>query len=163
MVLVRLARSLTFSTSPRIGKVAMRISDAGNGITRDSLAFYRDHRHELADIREITVRFPGYDDPHDPYLMMLVDTKGNRLRLSGCTTGYVGEGPHGALRVLVEEGCPVVHAMVVLRAATARFVRDNEGWAVADYTLASAHDTPQGSSALERDVCPDAVIGFDRC
>ena len=116
----------------------MRISDPGSGITRESLEFYRDHRHEIADVREVTVRFPGYDDPHDPYLLTLRDNLGDELRLSGCTTGYVGEGPHGTMRLLIEEGCPVVQAMVVLSAATARFQCDEEGWRVADYTLANA-------------------------
>lgn len=120
----------------------MRIDDQGNGITRESLAFYRDHRHRIGDVREVTVRFPGYDDPHDPYLLALRDGEGNELRLSGCTTGYVGEGPHGTMRVLVDEGVPVVQAMVVLSAATARFVRDADGWAVADYTLAHGRPAP---------------------
>jgi hypothetical protein len=117
----------------------MQISDTGNGVTRDSLAFYRDHRHRIGDLTEVYVRFPGYDDPHDPYLMRLRDQHGDELLLSGCTTGYVGEGPHGSMNVLISEGCPVVQAMVVLSAATARFTRDESGdWAVADYTLATA-------------------------
>jgi hypothetical protein len=128
----------------------MRISDAGTGIARDSLEFHRDHRHELGDIREVTVRFPGYDDPHDPYLLVLRDGQGGEMRLSGCTTGYVGEGPHATMRVLIDEGCPVVHAMVVLSAATARFTRDDTGWQVADYTLANARG-PEAAEALNHD------------
>ena len=117
----------------------MQISDTGNGVTRDSLAFYRDHRHRIDVLTEVYVRFPGYDDPHDPYLMRLRDQHGDELLLSGCTTGYVGDGPHGSMNVLISEGCPVVQAMVVLSAATARFTRDESGeWAVADYTLATA-------------------------
>ncbi|HMC68789.1 MAG TPA: hypothetical protein VKJ07_06520 [Mycobacteriales bacterium] len=141
----------------------MRISDQGNGVTRDSLAFHREHRHQLGDIREVTVRFPGYDDPHDPYLMTLRDGNGHEMRLSGCTTGYVGEGPHGSMRVLIEEGCPVVHAMVVLSAATARFVRDAQGWAVADYTLANGRGTQPSLVNLTRDFRPNATIGTGRC
>ena len=126
----------------------MEIRDPGAGITRESLAFYRDHRHQLADIAEVTVRFPGYDDPHDPYLMVLRDTRGDELWLSGCTTGYVGEGPHGTMRVLIEEGCPVVHAMVVLSAATARFVHDDAGWRVDDYTLANSRGPQETAEAI---------------
>lgn len=137
----------------------MRISDAGNGVTRDSLAFYRDHRHQLGDVAEVTVRFPGYNDPHDPYLLVLRDRAHNELRLSGCTTGYVGEGPHGTMRVLIDEGCPVVHAMVVLQAATARFIRDERGWAVADYTLANAR--PQ-ETATVLDRSADRIASLDR-
>lgn len=141
----------------------MRISDAGNGVTRDSLEFYREHRHQLSNVQEVTVRFPGFDDPHDPYLMVLRDADGNELRLSGCTTGYVGEGPHGTMRVLIEEGCPVVHSMVVLHASTARFLRDADGWAVADYTLANAR-TPQAvPEDFPRELRRDTTMGSGRC
>jgi hypothetical protein len=141
----------------------MRISDAGNGITRDSLGFYRDHRHELADVREVTVRFPGYDDPHDPYLLVLRDSRDDEMRLSGCTTGYVGEGPHGTMHVLIEEGCPVPHAMVVLSAATARFVHDDVGWRVADYTLANARPSPSTPTGTSHALLPEASTGMGRC
>jgi hypothetical protein len=141
----------------------MRLSDAGTGITRDSLAFYRDHRHELGEAREVTVRFPGYDDPHDPYLMVLRDVAGLEMRLSGCTTGYVGEGPHGTMRVLIEEGCPVVHATVVLSAATARFVRDEDGWAVADYTPANARGSRAALAEAAREAVPDAGVASRPC
>lgn len=140
----------------------MRISDPGTGITRESLEFYRDHRHELGDVREVTVRFPGYDDPHDPYLLTLRDSRGDELRLSGCTTGYVGEGPHGTMRLLIEEGCPVVHAMVVLSAATATFQCDEEGWRVADYTLANARCPAEPAEAMARDLDRVAAAGIDR-
>src|SRR5437016_395126 len=140
----------------------MRIDDTGNGITKDSLAFYRDHRHRIGDVREVNVRFPGYDDPHDPYLLVLRDGDGNELRLSGCTTGYVGEGPHGSMRVLIEEGVPVAHAMVVLSAATARFVRDRDGWMVADYTLAHTRPAPSLTPPAAREPAVRAA-GADRC
>jgi hypothetical protein len=140
----------------------MRISDPGAGITRDSLAFYRDHRHELGDVREVTVRFPGYEDPHDPYLLVLRDSSDDEMRLSGCTTGYVGEGPHGTMRVLIEEGCPVVHAMVVLSAATARFVHDDTGWRVDDYTLANARCPQDTADAIARGFDRTAAVATDR-
>ena len=139
----------------------MRISDSGTGIARDSLDFYRDHRHELGGIREVTVRFPGYDDPHDPYLLVLRDEQENEMRLSGCTTGYVGEGPHATMRVLIDEGCPVVHAMVVLSAATARFTRDATGWQVADYTLANARG-PEAADDLDHHLQRAATVAVDQ-
>lgn len=119
----------------------MRISDDGNGITRDSLAFYRDHRHEIGELREVTVRFPGYDDPFDPYLLVLRDTAGAEMRLSGCTAGYVGEGPNGTMRILIEEGIPVADAVAVLSVATARYVRSADGWSRRECTLATARDS----------------------
>lgn len=140
----------------------MRMSDAGNGITRDSLDFYRDHRHQLGDVREVTVRFPGYDDPHDPYLLVVRDGRDDEIRLSGCTTGYVGEGPHGTMRVLIEEGCPVVHAMVVLSAATARFVHDDTGWRVDDYTLANARCPQETAEVIACKLDRASAVTIDR-
>jgi len=102
----------------------MRYSDEGNGITAESVRFFRDHRHLLGPIVAADLRFPGFDDPPDPYLMMLRDGDGNEIRLSGCTTGYPGEGPRGAMRVLLEAGWPVEESRRVFTAATLNLVLD---------------------------------------
>ena len=47
-------------------------------------------------------------------MVRLRDADGQELLLSGCTSGYVGEGPHGALQILIAEGCPVDAATYVL-------------------------------------------------
>src|SRR3954452_9956533 len=128
----------------------MQLRDAGDGITRDSLAFYRDHRHELGALREVTVRFPAFDDPYNPYLMVLRDADGQELLLSGCTAGYVGEGPHGTLQVLVAEGCPVDAATYVLDGAALRYTRDGDGdWHLGEYHSAREH-------------CRQQLDGYDR-
>ena len=101
----------------------MRYSDSGNGITTDSIAFYRDHQHQLGPIVTADLRFPGFDDPPDPYLMVLRDEAGDEIRLSGCTTGYPGEGPRGAMLVLLEAGWSVEEARQVFSAATLRLTR----------------------------------------
>jgi hypothetical protein len=101
----------------------MRYSDSGNGITADSIAFYRDHQHQLGPIATAELRFPGFDDPPDPYLMVLRDPAGDEIRLSGCTTGYPGEGPRGAMLVLLEAGWSVEEARQVFSAATLRLTR----------------------------------------
>jgi hypothetical protein len=82
----------------------MQYSDAGNGITADSLSFYETTRHHLGEIAEISIRFPGFTDPFDPYLMVLRDHESNEIRLSGCAAGYNGEGPRGSLRILRDVG-----------------------------------------------------------
>jgi hypothetical protein len=102
----------------------MRYSDSGNGIAADSLDFYRQHRHQLGSITSAQLRFPGFDDPHDPYLMVVRDEAGNEIALSGCTTGYHGEGPRAAIRLLVEEGWAPIVANRVLTAATLSLTRN---------------------------------------
>lgn len=136
----------------------MQLRDAGDGITRDSLAFYRDHRHELGRLREISVRFPAFEDPLDPYLMVLRDVDGQELMLSGCTAGYVGEGPHGTLQILVAEGCPIDAATYVLDGAALRYTRSGDGdWHLRDYHSARAHCARQ----LDGYVRFDAEVGHD--
>jgi hypothetical protein len=103
----------------------MRYSDLGNGVTRDSIAFFREHRHRLAEIVQASVRFPGFDDPHDPYLMVLADRNGDEIALSGCTAGYPGEGPRGAMQVLVECGWPPDQAALVFTTASLRLDRES--------------------------------------
>jgi hypothetical protein len=102
----------------------MNYFDNGLGITADSIAYYRDHRPELGTIIAAEVSFPGMSD-HYPYCFELRDDRGNRLFLSGLTTGYAGESPRGAMEVLVDAGFPIVEAqrvmvdrLVVLRQAT---------------------------------------------
>jgi len=82
----------------------MRLQDNGTGITRDSVTFFREHRHELGEVTDVAVRFPGFSDPHDPYTMTMRDEAGNEMLLSGCTAGYVGEAPRAAMQILAELG-----------------------------------------------------------
>ena len=94
----------------------MKLDDDGNGVTRDSVRFFRDNRDRLGPIVSAAVRFPGFGDPFDPYLLVLRDAAGNEMRLSGCTTGYAGEGPRATLQILVDEGFPVGEARAVFTA-----------------------------------------------
>ena len=90
----------------------MNFFDNGLGNAADSIAYYRDHRHELGTILAAEVSFPGLSD-HYPYCFELRDDRGNRLFLSGLTAGYAGEGPRGAMEVLVEAGFGVTDAQRV--------------------------------------------------
>jgi hypothetical protein len=87
-----------------------------NGLSNhaDSLAYYRDHRHELSTIVAAEVSFPGLSD-HYPYCLELRDDQGNRMFLSGLAAGYPGDGPRGAMEVLIDAGFGVVDAQRVLR------------------------------------------------
>jgi hypothetical protein len=91
----------------------MNYFDNGLGISADSIAYYRDHRHELGTIVAAQISFPGMSD-HYPYCLELRDDRGNRMFLSGLTTGYAGEGPRGAMEILVDAGFPVVDAQRVM-------------------------------------------------
>ncbi len=59
----------------------MRLDDDGNGVTRDSLRFFHDNQHKLQGIVLAEVRFPGFTDPFDPYLMVLTTPPATRC---GC-------------------------------------------------------------------------------
>jgi hypothetical protein len=118
----------------------MELRDSGDGVTRESLAFYRDHRHEMSELARVTVRFPAFGDPYDPYLMVLTDRAANRMLLSGCTTGYVGEGPNGALEILVAEGVPIELALTVNDGARVCFTRTDGSWCMDHYAAAQARD-----------------------
>ena len=119
----------------------MRYIDNGNGVTRDSIAFFREHRHQLNEIVEATVRFPGFDDPHNPYLMALRDDRGDEMLLSGCTAGYAGEGPRGAMQVLVEAGWPADQAALVFTTPTLHLER--QAGAAPGPTMSAAKRSPQ--------------------
>ncbi len=93
-------------------------------MTRDSVRFFHDNQHKLQHIVTAEVRFPGFSDPFDPYLMVLHDAAGNQMRLSGCTAGYVGEGPRAAMQVLVEAGFDAEQARQVFTAPTLRLTRE---------------------------------------
>lgn len=138
----------------------MDLLDPGAGITRDSLTYYRDHRHEFADFVRITVRFPGFGDPYDPYLMVLTDGRGDRMLLSGCTTGYVGEGPNGSLEILVGEGVDIETALAVTDAARLSLTRIPEGWCVEFYEPAHRADT--GDEVVRSLVGPARVDDYGR-
>ena len=138
----------------------MRLKDHGNGITRDSLQFFREHRHQLGEIVEASVRFPGFEDPYDPYLMVLRDDRGDEMLLSGCTAGYPGEGPRGAMEVLVEAGWPADQAALVFHTATLRLERHTQAAAAVAATRAmqrSATSPSRSASARAR-----GAVGIDR-
>jgi hypothetical protein len=90
----------------------MNYFDNGLGIAADSIAYYRDHRHELGTILVAEVSFPGLSD-HHPYCFELRDDCGNRIFLSGLTAGYAGEGPRGAMEILIDAGFGVTDSQRV--------------------------------------------------
>ncbi|HVV77959.1 MAG TPA: hypothetical protein VHC43_18230 [Mycobacteriales bacterium] len=92
----------------------MNYFDNAQGNLADSLAYYRDHRHELGTIIAAEVTFPGLSD-HYPYCFELRDDQGNRMFLSGLAAGYPGEAPRAAMETLIDAGFPIAAAEQVLR------------------------------------------------
>jgi hypothetical protein len=87
--------------------------DNGSGVTADSLSYYRDNRHLLGQVIEARVHFPGAGGPY-PYCFELADDQGNHMWLSGVTAGYRGEGPRGAMEILIDAGFDIDRAGAVL-------------------------------------------------
>jgi hypothetical protein len=92
----------------------MNYFDSGSGDIAESLAYYRDHRHELGPIMSAEVVFPGLSE-HYPYCCELRDDQGNRMFLSGLAAGYPGDAPRAAMETLIDAGFPIVAAERVFR------------------------------------------------
>lgn len=92
----------------------MNYFDNGLGLPAESIAYYRDHRHQLGTIIAAEVAFPGLSD-HYPYCFELRDDLGNRMFLSGLTAGYPGDAPRAAMETLIDAGFSVVDAERVFR------------------------------------------------
>ena len=108
------------------------LRDDGQGEATASLAFFRDHRWRLGQIITAAVTFPGLTGD-DPYTLVLRDSRGARMLLSGCAAGYPGDAPRTAMQVLVEAGFAADAAAAVF---THDFVRLSR--------------TPDGTTSLER-------------
>ncbi len=78
----------------------MILKDKGNGVTEESLDFFRAHRENLGKI----VKVEMINCRKKKYPLRLTDNNGNEIWLSGCDSGYEGEGPLGTFKVLKELG-----------------------------------------------------------
>jgi hypothetical protein len=87
--------------------------DDGTASAEQSLAYFREHRHELGAIVAAAVSFPGLSE-HYPYCLELWDDQGNQMFLSGLCSGYPGESPRAAMELLVDAGFPVVDTQRVM-------------------------------------------------
>lgn len=94
-------------------EVRMILKDGGERIADFSLKFFRKNRKKLGKV--VKVEMQEYVDGQGkfrPYPFRIFDDKGNQLWLSGCATGYVGQGPYATYRILQELGLEIEHAMV---------------------------------------------------
>jgi hypothetical protein len=122
----------------------MNYFDNGLSITTESIAYYRDHRHDLGAIIAAEVSFPGISD-HYPYCLELRDDRGNRMFLSGLTAGYPGEAPRAAMEVLIDAGFPVADAKRVMH--DRQVVLGQPVWPKDPLPTPAFRDQPRPSSA----------------
>ena len=73
------------------------IHDGGEGITIESLQFFKDHARQIGRVFEINLNHNAL------FHMEIIGTEGIIL-LSGCNCGYRGEGPHGSAAILKRLG-----------------------------------------------------------
>lgn len=91
------------------------LKDNGHGVTRESLDFWRANRDRIGPILSVEVQDDLYVEP-DPEKGYPVEYPcavygvGGMIRLSGCTCGYGGEGPHGTAKILEDIGVHPVQA-----------------------------------------------------
>jgi len=86
----------------------MILKDGGECVTDFSLKFFRKNRDKLGRIVKIEIQKRTDEKGEwNQHPFRIVDHKGNQLWLSGCQSGYGGEGPYGAHQVLQELGVNV--------------------------------------------------------
>lgn len=88
------------------------LRDNGAGITVESLKFWNENKDRIGKITHVEVSFEsllseereenGITYPTE-YNFIAFGSNGAVL-LSGCNSGYFGEGPHGTAKILVELG-----------------------------------------------------------
>lgn len=108
------------------------LRDDGHGDAAASLAFFREHRWRLGSVVSAAVTSPSLSGD-DPFTLILRDSRGTRMLLSGCAAGYAGDAPCTARQVLVEAG---FSADVVTVVFTHHYIRLSR--------------TPNGTTFLER-------------
>ncbi|BAU28240.1 helix-turn-helix protein [Aneurinibacillus soli] len=116
-----------------------------SGSTYDSIDFFRENRHKLGQIVHAYAFFNPIDAAiHNFYVpsqhfkrgvflnietphLVLVDTEGNEMWISGCNCGYGGTGPHGSQTVLQECGFPQKEIDNIFRYRVVKLFKDPDG------------------------------------
>ena len=82
------------------------------GVPEKSLAFFREHLHLIAEIKAITMT--SHARLEIVYPFKVIGEMGE-IWLSGCTAGYLGEGPEATVQIMKELGYPLDACGVVFR------------------------------------------------
>lgn len=87
------------------------LKDNGHGITEQSLKFWHDNKDKIGDVKTLEASFEPLALDYDDLGMLEynVEIKGSKgsILLSGCNSGYSGEGPNGTAKILAELGVPL--------------------------------------------------------
>ena len=80
------------------------IIKSGIMCTESAITFFLEKKHLLGPI--VRVEMKEYCDGKDfeKHPLHLIDEENNEMWVSGVSSGYVGEGPHGTFTILME-GC----------------------------------------------------------
>jgi len=81
------------------------LKDDGYGTTVESLRFFRKCRDYLGEILSVEMIYYYKDEEWVEYPLHIIGSLAE-MRLSGCNSGFGGEGPHGSVTVLRELGYP---------------------------------------------------------
>jgi len=95
----------------------MYLKDGGHGITEKSLKFWKENKNSIGKITHVWASFEPlltenrtenfYGQAHVDYVVeynFVAFGYEGAIFLSGCNSGYFGEGPHGTAKILVELG-----------------------------------------------------------
>jgi len=93
-----------------VAQVKRIFKDDGHGVTDLSLKFFREVKGNIGTIIEAEASQEPLRTERDKdgylteYNLILADSEGNEIWLSGCNCGYGGTGPHGTFEILKEVG-----------------------------------------------------------
>jgi len=89
-----------------------QLKDNGHGITKESLKFWQDNKDKIGLPIRLEASFEGLVTENREesgvtypveYTCIIHGYEGTIL-LSGCNCGYLGTGPHGTAKILIELG-----------------------------------------------------------
>jgi hypothetical protein len=93
------------------------LKDGGNGVTPDSLEFWKENKDKIGIIRRVEVskdslqndirKSDWFVDGYPVEYTFIAYGDDGVILLSGCNSGYGGTGPNGTAKILTEFDIPV--------------------------------------------------------
>ncbi|MCQ2583448.1 MAG: helix-turn-helix domain-containing protein [Treponema sp.] len=125
------------------------------GITSTSLSYYYEHKKDLGNIYQVLIYEYEIDAINDKYYepseeeygnglyrldipLMIIKGDKNEMWLGGCTCGYSGTGPSGAVKILTDLG--IINPDSYIGYKSIEFVKINSEWKLATSRKDSIED-----------------------